>query len=161
MSWTQWANVAEAAQAALSVPRNRECYRVGRFRPLLSALRPRFVPADEHEHVLYVEKGDCRAVWDDGDVTRTAGGFLFVPSENVLALHGSEGTRLTIFRKMFEPVENLEAPPAVHGNVADIPAELIRAGCSPPCTLRATVYINCWRFCASVGLSLPFSRSSR
>jgi len=80
-------------------------------------------PADENEHVLYVERGDCRAVWDDGDITLTAGGFLFVPSENVLALHGSEGTRLTIFRKLFEPVENLEAPPAVHGNASEIPSE--------------------------------------
>jgi (S)-ureidoglycine aminohydrolase len=80
-------------------------------------------PADEHEHAIYVEKGDVRAVWDDGDVTLTDGGFLFVPSENVLALHGSEGTRLTVFRKMFEPVDNIEPPPAVHGHVCDIPAE--------------------------------------
>ena len=80
-------------------------------------------PADEHEHAIYVEAGDCRAVWDDGDVTLADGGFLFVPSENVLALHGTEGTRLTVFRKMFEPVENIEAPPAVHGHISDIPAE--------------------------------------
>ncbi len=82
-------------------------------------------PADEHEHAIYVEAGDCRAVWDDGDVTLEAGGFLFVPSENVLALHGSEGTRLAVFRKMYEPVDNLEPPPAVHGNAADVPGEPI------------------------------------
>ncbi|WP_193212314.1 (S)-ureidoglycine aminohydrolase [Luteolibacter marinus] len=80
-------------------------------------------PAGEYEHVIYIEKGDCRVVWDDGDVTLGAGGFVFVPSENVLALHGSENTRLTIFRKIYEPVDNLEAPPAVHGHAADIPGE--------------------------------------
>lgn len=80
-------------------------------------------PADESEHAVYVESGDCRAVWDDGDVTLTPGGFLYVPSENVLALHGSEGTRIVIFRKLFEPVENLEAPPAAHGNAEDFPGE--------------------------------------
>lgn len=80
-------------------------------------------PASEYEHFVYVEKGDCRVVWDDGDVTLEAGGFLFVPPDNVLALHGDEGTRLTIFRKVFEPVENLEPPPAVHGNAEDVIAE--------------------------------------
>lgn len=80
-------------------------------------------PANEYEHVLYVERGDVRAVWDDGDVTLTEGGYLFVPPENVLALHGSEGTRLTVFRKVYEPVEGIEAPPAVHGYAEDAPAE--------------------------------------
>ena len=80
-------------------------------------------PADEHEHALYVEEGDCRVVWDDGDVTLAEGGFAFVPSENVLALHGSEGTRVTLFRKVYEPVENLDAPPAVNGHISDVPAE--------------------------------------
>ncbi len=80
-------------------------------------------PSDKHEHAVYVEKGKCRAVWDNGDITLAAGGFLFVPAGNVLTLHGGEGARLTIFRKTFEPVENLETPPAVHGNAADIPGE--------------------------------------
>lgn len=80
-------------------------------------------PASEFEHALYVEAGDVRVVWDDGDVTLAEGGFAFVPSENVLALHGSEGTRLTLFRKVYEPVDNLDAPPAVNGHAFDVPAE--------------------------------------
>ncbi len=80
-------------------------------------------PAGQHEHAVYLEKGECRAVWNDGDITLAAGGFLFVPAQNNLTLHGSESSRLTVFRKIFEPTEDLATPPAVHGNAADIPAE--------------------------------------
>lgn len=80
-------------------------------------------PADENEHVLYVEGGSCVATWDDGVLELAAGGFLFVPADHSLRLQGTEGTRITVFRKFFEEIEGVELPPVVHGNASDIPAE--------------------------------------
>lgn len=80
-------------------------------------------PADDFEHVLYVETGDCVATWDDGVVTLEAGGFLFMPAGHMLQLQGSEGTRITVFTKFFEEIEGVDLPPVVHGKASDIPAE--------------------------------------
>ncbi|OYV06888.1 MAG: (S)-ureidoglycine aminohydrolase [Verrucomicrobiales bacterium VVV1] len=80
-------------------------------------------PADENEHALYVEGGSCVATWDDGVIELEAGGFLFVPADHSLRLQGTEGTRVTVFRKYFEEIEGVELPPVVHGRASDIPAE--------------------------------------
>jgi (S)-ureidoglycine aminohydrolase len=78
---------------------------------------------DGHEHAIYVETGDCKVRMTGQTVELPAGGFIFIPSETGFTLHGGETTRLTIFRKSFEPLRGLEKPPLVHGHASDIPGE--------------------------------------
>ncbi len=80
-------------------------------------------PADDHEHVIYVETGDCEIELVDKSISLTDGGYIFIPSETAFALTGNDETRLTLFRKCFEFQPGLEPPPLVHGLASNIPGE--------------------------------------
>lgn len=80
-------------------------------------------PADAHEHALYLESGTCTVTTTAETVALTPGSYLFSPSQTGLTLTGSSDARLTIFRKEYEPAENIEAPPLLHGNAADVLGE--------------------------------------
>jgi len=80
-------------------------------------------PPDGHEHAIYVEAGDCRVEMPDDSISLKSTGFIFIPSDTLFTLHGSETTRLTVFRKFFQADPDLDAPPLVHGLATDIPAE--------------------------------------
>ncbi len=79
--------------------------------------------ADAHEHLVYIESGEVRASWDGGSATLGAGGFLFAPPQTGLVLLGAPGTRLTVFRKIYQALPGIAAPAALFGNAADVPAE--------------------------------------
>lgn len=80
-------------------------------------------PADTHEHALYVETGEIEATYGESRSTLRAGAFLFVPSETLLTLTGTVASRVTVFRKEYEAVEGVAAPPAFHGDVNNISGE--------------------------------------
>lgn len=74
-------------------------------------------PSDETETIFYVQTGSCN-VWIGSESRKLgAGGFAFCPSETKLAFSDAEeGTEVTCFRKIFEPLEGFDPPPAVFGD---------------------------------------------
>ena len=56
-------------------------------------------PADEHEHVVFVETGDCEIELAEKSISLTDGGFVFIPWHTSFAITGNEETRVTVFRK--------------------------------------------------------------
>jgi len=80
-------------------------------------------PADEHEHALYVESGECRVETPCDTLSLGPSGFIFVPSHHSVRVHGDESTRITVFRKVFEGVPGIEPPPMVHGLASTVPGE--------------------------------------
>jgi len=76
-------------------------------------------PADEHEHVVYVEEGTV--VWNGKDFP--AGDFMFVPSATKLLLTGGIRSKITVFRKIFEAIPRRKKPDTVTGSAGDIKAE--------------------------------------
>ena len=80
-------------------------------------------PADQHEHALYVEGGDCRIELPGETISLATTGYIFVPPNNAFRIHGNESTRITLFRKIFEAVPGLESPPMVHGLASKIAGE--------------------------------------
>lgn len=80
-------------------------------------------PADLHEHALYVETGECRIVMDDGTVSLTTTGFIFIPCQTAFDISGNADTRITLFRKVFEDHPDFERPPVVHGLASEVPGE--------------------------------------
>lgn len=80
-------------------------------------------PADHHEHALYVESGGCEIQLTTETVPLDTTGFIFIPAGNSFRITGSASTRITLFRKVFDPLHSLEAPPLIHGLASDIPGE--------------------------------------
>ncbi|MEM9481206.1 MAG: (S)-ureidoglycine aminohydrolase [Verrucomicrobiota bacterium] len=80
-------------------------------------------PADQHEHALYFENGEGTLIAGEEEHSLTAGSFAFVPAEKTLTLTGSQGTRVTIFRKEFAPHADLEMPPVICGSAHDVASE--------------------------------------
>lgn len=78
-------------------------------------------PADGHEHVFYVESGKVSV--NGGKLQLDAGGYYFSPPQNELVIEGEKGSRVTLFRKVFEEVEGLALPAPISGNVSDIEGE--------------------------------------
>jgi (S)-ureidoglycine aminohydrolase len=79
--------------------------------------------ADGHEHAIYVESGACGVELPDGMVALAATGFIFIPPETSFRLRCDVDTRITIFRKIFDPHPDLGAPPMVHGHASAVPGE--------------------------------------
>lgn len=80
-------------------------------------------PADGHEHVVYVESGKCHVELPGETFLLPAAGFIFIPPMTAATLRGDESTRVTLFRKLFEPQAGLAPPPVVHGLATEIPGE--------------------------------------
>ena len=82
-----------------------------------------FFPADEHEHVFFVESGSCFASLDHGSHDLVAGSFLFVPPQTRIQLKGMEEARGHLFRKVYQPHPD-QAPPAPFvGMASEVPGE--------------------------------------
>lgn len=79
--------------------------------------------ADIHEHAIYVETGGCRVELPDQSLQLGTTGFIFIPGGTAFTLHGTEATRLTVFRKVFEEHPDLDPPPLVYGLASDVPGE--------------------------------------
>ncbi|MEM6910311.1 MAG: (S)-ureidoglycine aminohydrolase [Verrucomicrobiota bacterium] len=79
--------------------------------------------ADEHEHVFYLEAGSCRLLSAGDERALSSGGFGFVPAGQELSLEGVAGTRLTVFRKVFQPHPELAPPPLLTGSADEVPDE--------------------------------------
>ena len=75
-------------------------------------------PAGEQEHVFYVESGEVS--WNGKN--RPAGDFAFIPAGTKIILKGSKGSRVTVFRKVYEPISRLKKPEIVSGSAKDIEA---------------------------------------
>ncbi len=80
-------------------------------------------PADEHEHALYVEAGECEIILQDKSLHLATTGFIFIPAYTPFTLRGDPLTRITLFRKIFESHPELEVPPLVHGLASEISGE--------------------------------------
>jgi (S)-ureidoglycine aminohydrolase len=89
----------------------------------LDGLGTAVFPADENEHLVYVETGSVDLSYEDSSLTLGAGGFLFVPAETFLTLSSSIPSRVTIFRKEYEFTDIGELPPSVHGDATKIVGE--------------------------------------
>ena len=80
-------------------------------------------PASEHEHVAYVTEGECGIEIGKQPYPLATGGYVFVPPMTAFEINGTENTRVTVFRKIFEGLAGGEPPPLVHGSAADVPGE--------------------------------------
>jgi (S)-ureidoglycine aminohydrolase len=80
-------------------------------------------PADMHEHVLYVEKGTCSIDLGDESIPLPETGFIFIPCDRAFSIIGDGTTRITLFRKVFDPVAGIELPPVTHGVASEIKGE--------------------------------------
>ncbi|WP_411826706.1 (S)-ureidoglycine aminohydrolase [Luteolibacter sp. AS25] len=116
---------------------------------------------DEHEHAIYLESGSCTIHRpNEPDVELGPTGFAFIPAETDLRITGTTETRITLFRKIFEPRHDLEFPPAVFGHaseVADEPFmgnERARLQALLPIDPRYDLAINIFTY--QPGATLPF-----
>lgn len=80
-------------------------------------------PSDEHEHVIYVEAGECEIELADESIALTDGGYIFIPWHTAFVITGNDETRVTLFRKIFEFQAGIEPPPMVYGTASNIPGE--------------------------------------
>ncbi len=80
-------------------------------------------PADEHEHTLYVETGSCEVILSEQIVQLSTTGFIYIPAHTACKLRGKFTTRITVFRKIFEPHPAVALPPLVHGLASEITGE--------------------------------------
>lgn len=73
------------------------------------------------ESCAYVMSGECSATVGGEARTLPAGGYVFAPAGAPLSLTGATvGTRVTVFQKIFQPLDGTAAPTAVFGNAADV-----------------------------------------
>ncbi len=79
--------------------------------------------ADANEHVIYVEKGDAVIHWAHGQCTLSDGGFFFAPPGLAMTAKGTVGTRMTVYRKVYQPLEGYEIPQPLWGESNKIKAE--------------------------------------
>lgn len=80
-------------------------------------------PGSEHEHAVYVEAGHCRIEAAGESISFETNGYVFVPPHTALVIVGTHGSRVTVFRKVFEPHPDFEPPPLVHGKPDDVVGE--------------------------------------
>lgn len=80
-------------------------------------------PADGHEHAIHVGSGEIEASWGSGSAMLASGGYLFVPPNQPLEIRGRAESRITIYRKMYQPVPGIALPDVVYGNEKDVHAE--------------------------------------
>ncbi len=79
---------------------------------------------DEHEHALYIESGEIEIIIEnEKSIKLGPEGFAFIPPETAFQINGTANTRLTLFRKYYEPHPDIEFPPITHGNAKDIRGE--------------------------------------
>jgi (S)-ureidoglycine aminohydrolase len=119
-------------------------------------------PADETETVLYVREGSC--VVEIGGERRllNAGGFAFCPSETRISFsEAAEGTEVTCFRKIFEPLAGWDSPPSLFGDANQVEGQPFlgnpRARLKvliPPEDLRYDLAMNIFTY--EPGATLPF-----
>ncbi len=76
-------------------------------------------PAGEHEHVFYVESGEL--TWNGKSASE--GNFVFIPAATKIVLKGKQGSRVTVFRKVYDGISRLKKPEVVTGSVEDISGE--------------------------------------
>lgn len=82
------------------------------------------LPANDTETVLYVHEGSCTVQVGPQSQALDVGGFAFCPPGVELSFSSAhEGTAVTCFRKLFEPLEGFETPPALFGNAAEVEAK--------------------------------------
>jgi (S)-ureidoglycine aminohydrolase len=119
-------------------------------------------PADTQETILYVSTGACAVRAGTKTKTLNAGGFAFCPAGTDLAfLEAGEGTEITCFRKIFEPLEEFGPPPALFGHAGDVPGQpflgnpraLLKV-LIPPDDLRYDLAMNIFTY--EPGATLPF-----
>ena len=80
-------------------------------------------PADHHEHALYIETGSCRVTLPDRTLELPATSFLYVQPHTAFTLHGSTDARVTLFRKIYQPLPDLAPPPITQGLASAVPGE--------------------------------------
>ncbi len=79
------------------------------------------LPANEIETVLYVQSGRCKVQIGKKSATLSKGGYAFCPAGVELSFSDAkDGTAVTCFRKIFEPMAGVDAPPALFGKASDI-----------------------------------------
>lgn len=79
------------------------------------------LPAGEVETALYVQAGSCTVSVGGESRSLAAGAYAFCPAETDLCFSdASEGAEVTCFRKIFEPLAGVEAPPPVFGNASEV-----------------------------------------
>lgn len=76
---------------------------------------------EDIETCAYVMEGGCTAEIDGEGEALAKGGFVFSPAGRKLELlHPEPGTKVTVFQKYFEELEDLPGPAPVFGNVNDV-----------------------------------------
>ena len=78
--------------------------------------------ADEHEHACYLETGTATVILEDSSVELTAGSFIYLPPHTEVTFQGETETRLTVFRKVYQPHLDYPTPAITHGHVDEIEA---------------------------------------
>lgn len=80
-------------------------------------------PADEHEHAFYLESGTVTVTLADEEFTLTPGSFLYLPPQTEVRLQGEPEVRLTVFRKIYQPLAGVNPPPVTRGHESEVKGE--------------------------------------
>ena len=74
--------------------------------------------ANDIETALFLHEGSCVLRIGDQSKPLAAGGYAFCPANTPLQLESAaEGTVLTCFRKVYEPLEGVDGPSPIFGNL--------------------------------------------
>src|SRR5690606_3465118 len=76
--------------------------------------------SEDVETFAFVMEGACAVAVDGHEGDLAAGGYVFAPAgQRLEILRPNAGTRLTIFQKYYDEIEDGPGPAAVIGNAAD------------------------------------------
>jgi (S)-ureidoglycine aminohydrolase len=77
--------------------------------------------AGDVESCAYIMEGGCVAEVGDASEPLEKGGFVFAPAGKLLVLsRPAPGTKVTVFQKYFDEIEDVPGPAPVFGNAKDI-----------------------------------------
>jgi (S)-ureidoglycine aminohydrolase len=76
-----------------------------------------------HEMAVYVVEGACDSIMGSVDRVLASGDFAYIPPQSDFHFRASEGGRLLIFEKKYEPLKDGETPGLLVGDAAKVPGQ--------------------------------------
>jgi (S)-ureidoglycine aminohydrolase len=113
------------------------------------------------EHFVYVLAGKCSADIGGKKINLSAGGYVFIPpSTDFYFREATNGTRLLVFQKKYEPLAGTQKPEILHGHEKNVPGRPFlgnkdaRLQVLLPDTMAFDLAVNIFTY--QPGATLPF-----